>query len=106
MAKYLFSYHGGGMPESEAEQQEHMAAWGAWFGANEGAFTDMGAPVGTIKTVGADGTSDGGGANAVTGYGLVEAESLEAACAIAAGCPNVTLSGGSVEVGETFEVSM
>ena len=106
MAKYLFSYHGGGMPESEAEQQEHMAAWGAWFGANEGAFSDVGAPVGMMKTVGPDGTSDGGGANPVGGYGLVEAESLDAACAIAAGCPVITLSGGSVEVGETFEVNM
>jgi hypothetical protein len=27
MAKYLFTYHGGGMPEQE--QAEHMTAWGA-----------------------------------------------------------------------------
>ena len=31
MAKYLFTYHGGGMPESEQEQAKHMAAWGEWM---------------------------------------------------------------------------
>jgi len=28
MAKYLLSYHGGGMPESEEEGAKIMAAWG------------------------------------------------------------------------------
>lgn len=106
MPKYLFSYHGGGMPESEEEQAKHMAAWGEWFGAHGDAFSDMGAPVGACSTVGPSGTSDGGGDNQVTGYGVVEAADMAAACAIAAGCPNVTLGGGSVEVGETFEVNM
>jgi hypothetical protein len=106
MPKYLFTYHGGGMPESEAEQAKHMAAWGEWMGANATAFVDMGAPVGAIKTVGTNGATDGGGANPVGGYGLVEASDIDAACAIAKGCPVVTLSGGTVEVGETFEVDM
>ncbi len=106
MAKFLFSYHGGGMPESEEEQAEHMAAWGEWMGANASAFTDMGAPVGAVRTVGPDGVVDGGGANPVNGYGIIEADDIDAACAIAKGCPVVTLSGGSVEVGETFEVDL
>lgn len=105
MPKFLFSYHGGGMPDSEEEQAKHMAAWGEWFGANGSAFTDMGNPVGACMTVGPDGTSEGA-TNAVTGYGIVEAPDMAAACAIAAACPNVTLGGGSVEVGETFEVNM
>ncbi|MGI9608360.1 MAG: hypothetical protein ACR2P0_19680 [Acidimicrobiales bacterium] len=106
MPKYVFAYHGGGMPESEEEQAEHMAAWGAWFGANEGAFVDMGAPTGAAMTVGPSGTAEGGGANPLTGYGLVEAADMAAACAIAEGCPIVGLSGGSVQVAETFEVNM
>ena len=106
MPKYLLTYHGGGMPESETEQAEHMAAWGAWFGANGSAFLDMGAPVGSSKTVGSDAVTDGGGVNPASGYSLVEAADLNAAVEIAKGCPNVTLSGGTVEVGETFEVNM
>lgn len=106
MAKFLFTYHGGGMPESEEEQAKHMAAWGEWMGAHASAFVDMGAPVGASTTVGADTVTDGGGANPVGGYGVVEAPDMDAAAAIAKGCPVVTLSGGTVEVGETFEVNM
>lgn len=104
MPKYLFSYHGGGMPESEEEQAQHMAAWGEWMGANQSAWVDMGAPVGAVMTVTGNGDSEGGGANPVGGYGIVDAPDIATACEIARGCPVVTLSGGSVEVGETFEI--
>ena len=106
MPKYLFSYHGGGMPESEDEQAKHMAAWGEWMGAHADAFVDMGAPVGAAKTVSADSVTDGWGENGVGGYSLVNAPDFDAACEIAKGCPVVTLSGGTVEVGETFDVEM
>ena len=105
MAKYLFTYFGGGMPESEEEQARHMAAWGEWMGANESGWADMGAPCGGSKTVGADDASDGSD-HAPGGYGIVEADGFDAACAIAAGCPVVTLSGGTVVVSETFEIPM
>lgn len=106
MTKFLYTYHGGGMPESEEEQAKHMTAWGEWMGSIGSAFVDMGAPTSSSKTVSRDGITDGGGANPVGGYGLVEAESLEAAAEMAKGCPVVTLSGGSVQVAETFEVNM
>lgn len=106
MTKYLFTYHGGGMPDSEEEQAKHMAAWGEWMGANGAAFIDMGAPVGASRTVGADSVTDGFGDAGVGGYGLIEAPDMDAACEIAKGCPVVTLSGGTVQVGETFEVEM
>ena len=103
MPKYVFAYHGGGMAETEAEQQAEMAAWGAWMGAHQGAWADMGAPTGASMTVSADGNADGGGANPLSGYGLINADSIEAACAIAAGCP-IIAKGGTVEVAETFEI--
>ena len=104
MTKYLFSYHGGGMPESEEEQAKHMAAWGEWMGSNAAAFVDMGAPCGAVETVTSAGSAAGGGANPVSGYGIVEAADMAAACSIAAGCPVITLGDGSVEVSETFEI--
>ncbi len=105
MAKYLFTYHGGtGMPESEEEQAKIMAAWGAWFEERGASFTDMGAPTSIVKTVSTDGVSDGA-EHQVTGYGIVEAADIAAACDIAGGCP-VLDDGGSIQVAETFEVSM
>jgi hypothetical protein len=106
MPKYVLAYHGGGMPESEEEQARHMAAWGEWMGRLGAAFVDHGAPCSMAKTVSKDAVHDGGGANPISGYGLIEAPDIDAAVEMAKGCPIVTLSDGSVEVAETFEVDM
>ena len=104
MAKYLLVYHGGSMAEGEAAQAAVMEAWGTWFQNLGPALADGGNPVSQTKTIGSDGSvSDGGGANAATGYSLIEADSLDAATAMTKGCP-VLSGGGSIEVYETFEV--
>ncbi|MGO8687324.1 MAG: YciI family protein [Candidatus Dormibacteria bacterium] len=104
MAKFLLAYHGGGMPEAQEEQAKVMAAWGAWFQSVGGALKDPGNPVSQARTVAPDGAvSHGGGANPVSGYSLLEAESLDAAVALAKGCP-VLQGGASIEVAETFDV--
>ena len=104
MAKFLYAYHGGGMAETEEEQAAVMAAWGAWMGGIGEAFVDPGNPVADASTVTADGSvTSGGGANPVTGYGLVEAADLAAAVEMAKGCP-ILDAGGSVEVCATIEM--
>lgn len=103
MAQYLFIYHGGGVPETPEEQEQEMAAWGAWFGTMGNAVIDGGNPVGKSTTVFADRVEDNGGANPVSGYGKVEAGSLEAALEMAKGCP-ILKRGGSVEVAEAIEM--
>lgn len=104
MGKYVFSYHGGGMPETEEEQARVMSAWQSWMADLGGALLDGGNAIMLTKTVNANGTiTDGGGANPVTGYSIVEADSLDGAAALAKGCP-ILESGGSVEVGETIDM--
>jgi hypothetical protein len=104
MPTYLLAYHGGGMNETEEEQARSMAAWGEWMGVLGAALVDGGKPVGRSVTVGSDGSaSPGGGSNPVTGYTVVSAGSIEAAVAMAAGCP-ILASGGSVEVGEAVDL--
>ena len=104
MPKYVLAYHGGSVPETEAEQAEVMAAWGAWFEALGPAIADGGNPIGAAVTIHSDGsTSDGGGANPLSGYSLINAGNIDAAVAMAKGCP-VLSGGGTVEVAETFEI--
>ena len=103
MTEYVFAYHGGKSPESEEEGAKVMAAWQAWFGSMGAAVVDGGAPVGMSNTVTASGISDGGGANPVSGYTVVSAQNMEAACEMAKGCPILT-DGGSVEVAEKMEM--
>ena len=104
MAKYLFVYHGGKNPESEAEVAEVLDSWGAWFGSMGTAVVDGGNPVGMCSTVNEDGSvTDNGGSNPATGYSLIEAPDLDDALAKARGCPILT-SGGTVELAEAIDM--
>ena len=105
MAKYLFGYHGGsGMAVSEAEMEAIMAKWGAWFQELGASVLDGGAPVGRAMTVASDGSvSDGGGADALGGYSIISADSIEEAVAKAKGSPALA-DGGSVQVAELIDM--
>jgi hypothetical protein len=102
MANYLLAYHGGGMAATEAERAKVLEHWGQWFGALGPNLVDGGNPVGQTRMIAPSGSvSEGGGANPVSGYTVIKADSMDAAVAAAKGCP-VLGSGGSVEVCETF----
>lgn len=98
MAKYLFVYHGGAAPESAEDGEKAMAAWGAWFGQMGAGLVDPGEAVGRSHTVSKTGTTADGGANPASGYSVIEAETLDAALAMARGCPMVADGTGNVEV--------
>ena len=107
MANYLLAYHGGGMPQDPAQQQKVMAAWGEWMGKVGADLVDGGNPVAQARMIAANGTvSSGGGANPVSGYSIVKADSLDKAVALAKGCPILGEGGGSIEVCETFAPPM
>ncbi|MDH3209968.1 MAG: hypothetical protein OEL91_06275 [Burkholderiaceae bacterium] len=104
MAKYLFVYHGGKMPKTEAEKAKVMDAWGKWMGGMGSAIVDGGHPVGKSSTVNSDGSvSDHGGSNPTSGYTLIEAATLNDALAHAKACP-ILADGGSVEVAEAKDM--
>ena len=104
MAKYVLAFHGGGMAETEEEQAQVMAAWGAWMEGLGDKLVDPGNPAGESRTIQADGSvAEGGGANPLSGYTLIEAGSLDEAVTLAKGNP-IFDSGGSIEVVETLEM--
>jgi hypothetical protein len=98
MGKFVYIYKGGELPEGEAEQQQVMAAWGAWFGVLGDAIVDPGNAFGGSKSIG------NGGASGLGGYSIVTAGSLDAAVSQADGCPILERPNGSVEVYETIEM--
>ena len=102
MGKYVLVYKGGGMPDSDEEQQRQMAAWEAWFGSLGESVVDAGNPFGQSSSIASDGSVNGGATSGLTGYSIVSADSLDDAVKKAKSCP--ILGGGSVEVYETFDV--
>jgi hypothetical protein len=101
MANYLLVYHGGGMPASPEEGAKIMKAWTDWFGVLGDKLVDGGNPVSQVKTIASNGSVSDGGTNPSSGYSVIKADNLDAAVALAKGCP-VLGGGASVEVAETF----
>ena len=100
MANYVLVYHGGGMPESPEEGAKVMQAWDVWFGELGDSLVDGGNPASATRTIAPDGSvSDD--ASGPSGYSILKADSLDAAVALAKGCP-VLQAGASIQVVETF----
>ena len=103
MAKFVFVYHGGKMPETPEEGERVMGLWMSWLGGMGEAVVDGGNPVGMSTTVYADRVDSNGGSNPISGYSLVSADSMDEAVKMAQGCP-ILAEGGSVEVAEAFDM--
>jgi hypothetical protein len=103
MAKYVLGYRGGAMAQTPEEQEQVMAAWGEWFGRLGSAVVDGGNPFAGSKSVGPDGSVSDGAPSGLTGYSVLQADSLDGAVDVARGCP-ILSSGGSVDVYETIEM--
>jgi hypothetical protein len=103
MGTYLLAYRGGGMPETDAEREESMKAWGAFLGGLGSDVVDAGNPFGSAATVAASGGVSDGASSGLSGYSIISSGSLGDATAKAKGCPILT-AGGTVEVHEIFPV--
>jgi len=85
------------------EQMEAgMDAWWGWMKKNEKVLADMGAPLGKTRRITAQGVADM--RNEITGYTIVEADSLDAAARLFEGHPHFRLPGAHVEVMECMPV--
>ena len=102
MSNYIFAYHGGKKPESPEAGAELMAKWKAWMGGLGDAMVNPGNPVGMSKTVSSGGVSDDGGSNPLSGFSIVNADSMDTALEMAKGCPH--LEHGTIEVAEVMEM--
>ena len=97
MTKFIFTFHGGSMPESKEEGAKIMAMWGAWMEGLGASLADPGSIVGASSTVSASGVTDGGNPDPLSGYMVVSASDQAAAIDIAKGCP-ILENGGRVDV--------
>jgi hypothetical protein len=103
MGKYVLAYTGGAMAETEAAQQDAMTQWMSWFGSLGESIVDAGSPLGPSATVASDGTVSDGGTSGLSGYSIIDANTLFDACGKAKGCP-VLSGGGTVEVYESIPI--
>lgn len=101
MPNFVFAYHGLTRPKDGAQ---HMTRWKAWMNSLGAAMINPGVPLGMSKTVTSEGVIDGGGANPLAGFSVVEAASMDAAIEMARRCPHLDI--GTIEVAEAMNMSM
>ena len=75
-----------------------MGEWQVWMNKNMASFADLAGRSEKTKQVAASGTTDI--RNDIGGYSIVQAESQEAAAALFADNPHLTMPGATVEVME------
>ena len=104
MSNFMFAYmYHGKMPERSEEGAKGMEQFMAWLGGLGQAVVDPGTPLGMSKTVSSTGVSEDSGANHLTGFSIIKADSMDAALEIAKACPFLDM--GTVEVAEVMEMS-
>ncbi len=109
MTKYLYIYHAPmspaeATPANDAEMQAAMAQWTTW-GANAGDhLTDFGTPLANGVRV-SPGGATAPSTREVTGYSMIEADSMEQALSFAKNHPHLNMPGGcEIEVHEAQPV--
>ena len=103
MPQYVIVYLGGNQPSSPEEGQQHFAKYMEWISSLGDAAVSPANPLKDTSTVNPDGTVTTGGTSTMSGYTIVQADSMEAALSIAKACPFLEF-GGSLEVSELMEM--
>ncbi len=86
MKKFVFLYYG-----FESPTQEIKDAWSNWFASLGDKMVDSGNPLGTGREITHNGTKELSlDKGAITGYSIINAESIDEAEEIAKGCPFIT----------------
>lgn len=103
MSQFVISYIGGDKPASPDEGRAHMAKYMAWLkNLGDAAVSPMN-PLGQTHTIKPDGVVSEGSDINMSGYTIVEADSIEAAIAIAKDCPFLEVN-GTLEVSELIKM--
>lgn len=99
MPQYVIVYVGGDPPSSPEEGQKHFAKYMEWLKALGDAAVSPGNPLMNTSTINPDGAIKEGSVTKISGYTIIEADSMDTALSIAQDCPFLEI-GGSLEVSE------
>ena len=99
MPQYAIFYLGGNPPSTPEEGKQHFSKYMEWLSSMGDAAVSPANPLKNTSTVNPDGSVISGGATKMSGFTIVEADSMESALSIAKTCPFLDI-GGSLEVSE------
>lgn len=103
MSRYMITYLG--MPESANadENKRHMMKYREWLNSlGDSAVSPMN-PLKNSSTVNPDGSVTNRSTTSMSGFTIIEADSMDSAMSVARACPFLEI-GGSLEVSEVIEI--
>ena len=104
MPQYMITYLGGNQPSTPEEGKQHFEKYKAWLASLGDSAISPANPLKNTNTVNSDGTVTTGSTTTMSGYTVVEADSIEDALEMAKACPFLDI-GGSLEVSELIQMS-
>ena len=103
MPKFIMSYYmGTNPPFSPEEGAEHMARYQEWMMKHQDALIEPENPLMNKRLITENGVADGGKPGSMMGYGIIQAESMEAPESIAK--TNPFLAMGDIELAQIMEM--
>lgn len=103
MPQYVIIYVGGDQPATPEEGKQHFAKYMEWLSSLGKAAVSPANPLKGTQTIRPGGEVEGGSETRVSGYTIVEADSMNAALDMAKACPFLDI-GGSLEVSELAQM--
>lgn len=103
MTQYVIVYLGGDQPSDPEEGRQHFSKYMDWLSSLGEAAVSPANPLKDTNTVNPDGTVSTGGTSTMSGYTIIEADSMDTALEIAKACPFLDI-GGSLEVSELIQM--
>ncbi len=103
MAQYIISYLGGNQPSTPEEGQQHFAKYKTWLTSLGDSVVSPANPFNDTHTVKSDGTVTTGSTTSMSGFTVIESESMAVALDVAKACPFLEI-GGSLEVSELMKM--
>ena len=103
MSQYLIVYLGGDQPSSPEEGKKHFSKYMDWLSSLGDSVISPANPLKNTSTVNPDGTVSTGGTTTMSGYTIIETDSMDAALEVAKACPFLDI-GGSLEVSELMQM--
>lgn len=103
MPQYIIVYLGGNQPSTPEEGKQHFAKYKEWLSSLGDSVVSPANPFKNTNTVNPDGTVTAGSTTSMSGYTIIQTDSMESAQSIAKGCPFLEI-GGTLEVSELIQM--
>ena len=101
MTQFVLAYIGGDHPQDPEEGAKHRAEWMDWVAALGDAVVNPGTPLSETKSVTTAGVSDS--SSTMSGFSIVEADSMDAAIEMAQSCPFLKIN-GTIDVSQVMQM--